>query len=220
MARRDFNSTVYNKIGYDELLVFAATSLTQEGTEITFENLVARCFEWFSERFALRGYPQWPDSAVVNKSWLRCRTDKHYLTGSVKDGFQVTPAGLDAAVRTGKILSGECRHFLGRSKHLSEGRTREGRFLRSLEQSAAYLKLHEKNDSSTITDFEVCDMLLCTIESTPATRKSNLEFFRHAAKTYGRNDVLEFLSFVEAKFPHLFQKRVNTGMMSKNTEEL
>lgn len=219
MAFPDFNSTVYNKIGYDELLVFAATSLAHEGAEITFENLVARCFEWFPQRFALRGYPQWPDSAIVNKSWLRCRTDKHYLTGSVKDGFQVTPGGLEAAARTEKILSGQRRQSFVGGKRLSEERTREGRFLRSLEQSAAYRKFREAKDQSAITDFEICDMLLCTLESTPNTRKSNLEFFRHAATTYRRDDVLKFLSSVESMFHHLFQKRTNTGMMSKTAEE-
>lgn len=87
----NFDAKVYERISYDDLITYAVYSLTRSGREATFENIVAESFTLFPVRFSLRGYPQWPESAAVNKSWLRCRTDKGYLVGSVKEGLKLTP---------------------------------------------------------------------------------------------------------------------------------
>jgi hypothetical protein len=215
MGTRDiFDPVLYKKIGYDELVVFSAARIHQDGKEITFENLVAECFECFPERFALRGYPQWPDSAVVNKSWLRCRTDKGYLTGSVKDGFRLTGRGFEVAEKTEKLLIGKRKVAPTVRRKLTEERTREGRFLKSLERSKAFESFARDKTLEQITDFDVCDMLLCTLDTSASTRSSNLRIFRHAAELYGRDDVLRFLSEVEVKFGHLFRAPAAGGMMA------
>lgn len=54
----------------DKLVVYSIYLLSVEKKEATFENIVAKCFQLFPEKFSLVGYPQWPDSARINKSWL------------------------------------------------------------------------------------------------------------------------------------------------------
>lgn len=209
-----FDPAVYRKIGYDELVVYAARLLHTRGREVTFENLVAECFENFPERFALRGYDQWPDSSVVNKSWLRCRTDKRYLAGSVKDGFRLTPKGLEAAERVGRLLTSGLKVLRPGATKLTESRTREGRFLRSLEQSDAFRRYQSAGSLSGVTDFDVCDMLLCTLDSAPATRETNLQLFSRAASLYEREDVMKFLGLIRQQFGHLFRVKKAGGMMT------
>ncbi|HXE74742.1 MAG TPA: hypothetical protein VNN18_03760 [Candidatus Xenobia bacterium] len=198
----EFNKDVYGKIGYDELLMYCALRLAEETAEITFERMVATAFEFFPERFSLRGYPHWPDSALVNKSWLRCRTDKGYLVGSVKDGFKLTPKGQAVGERIRDVLSGRRRQFGGRTIP-AERRTREGRFLRSIEDSSAYKHYKSEGNLESVTDFDFCDMLLCTLDVPAKTLKGNLETFRQAAQIYARNDILEFLKACEERFRHL-----------------
>jgi hypothetical protein len=91
----DISSKLYSDISLDELVTYSIFVLLEEKTEATFENIVAKCFEFFPEKFSLIGYPQWPDSTRVNKSWLRCRTDFKYIKGSVKNGFTLTSKGLE-----------------------------------------------------------------------------------------------------------------------------
>jgi hypothetical protein len=66
----------------DELLVTALRMAEAEGrSTYTFEQMVEAAYTAFPERFSLWGFPQWPDSVVVNKSWLRARSDRHWLAG-------------------------------------------------------------------------------------------------------------------------------------------
>jgi hypothetical protein len=73
-----FSPEIYGRIALNDLVTFAVYFLSQAGGEINAEDIVAACFKLFPERFQLRGYPEWPDSTVVNKRWLDCR-DKGYI---------------------------------------------------------------------------------------------------------------------------------------------
>jgi hypothetical protein len=214
MQAQHFDPAIYLKIGYDELVVYSANLLSLQGQEITFENLVASCFLNFPERFALHNYPQWPDASVVNKSWLRCRTDKSYLVGTVKDSFRLTSKGLDAVARIERILTGKVKTAGQGRRRLTETKTREGTFLRELEKSISFRRFQEKGSLGGISDFDICDMLLCTLDSSPATRTANLEFLIKAASQYDRDDILRFFAEVRTTFPHLFRGRQVDGMMS------
>ena len=86
-------TALYIRVTYDDLIVFALDELTNEGIPPIFENLVAKAFELFPKRFQLPGYPQWPDSSLVEKSWLRCRPDKGLINGSKSKGFVLTQKG-------------------------------------------------------------------------------------------------------------------------------
>jgi hypothetical protein len=214
MQAQHFDPAIYSKIGYDELVVYSANLLSLEGEEITFENLVASCFLNFPKRFALHNYPQWPDASVINKSWLRCRTDKNYLVGTVKDSFRLTSKGLDAVARLDGILRGSAKAAVQKGRRLTETKTRAGRFLRELERSISFRRFQEQGSLVGISDFDICDMLLCTLESSAATRTANLEFLRKAAGQYERDDMLRFFAEVETAFPHLFRAKAAGGMMS------
>ena len=100
--------TPYEHISYDDLITYVVYRLTVGSgpdSRTVFEDMVAEAFRLFPKRFSLRGYPEWPDSAVVNRSWLRSRTDKKYIVGSVKDGFRLTQRGLAVAERVEKQLA-------------------------------------------------------------------------------------------------------------------
>lgn len=86
LSKRDFNPSKYFKLSQDHLVVVALWFLLNENKEATFENLVAEAFTSFPERFQLEGYPDWPNAHVVGKAWVRCRTDKKWLTGSASEG--------------------------------------------------------------------------------------------------------------------------------------
>ncbi len=134
-----FLPEIYTPIALNDLVTYSVYFLSQAGSEITAEDIVAACYRLFPERFQLRGYPEWPDSTVVNKRWVDCR-DKGLLQGSTATGFSLTPKGLELAEKTAAILAGERRSFKNprTSKVGGEMRTRAGRFVKSLESSDAF----------------------------------------------------------------------------------
>lgn len=199
MRKTNFEPTVYERIGYDELVNYSIYSLAQRKEEATFERIVAEAFTLFPKRFSLRGYPQWPDSAVVNKSWLRCRTDKKYIVGSVKDGFKLTQRGLEVAEKIGSQLRpGNTPSTASTVK--SELRTRAGRLLRALEQTPSFKQYQRCETVNEISQDDLADMLLTLPDSPPSRLRSNLEQFKDAARLYERDDMLQFLDMLERKF--------------------
>lgn len=200
-----FDAPIYGKIALNDLVTYAVYYLTQNGEEITAEDLVAACFFMFPQRFSLRGYNQWPDSTVVNKRWVDCR-NKHLISGNTANGFNLTPKGLELAEKTGKALKGE-RAVFSRKREgnvRSEMRTRAGRFVRALEDSDAYRAFNQSKAPPSEFDFR--SMLLCTMESSPDTLRSNLQQFEQHATLYARKDLVAFLDFCRDRFEYLLEE--------------
>ena len=191
----------YEGISYDDLVTYVVYLLTAgNGTRTTFEDIVAKAFALFPKRFSLRGYPQWPDSAVVNKSWLRSRTDKKYIVGSVKDGFRLTQRGLQVAKRVERNL--KQKPVRGSQKLQSELRTISGRLLRSIETSAQFLGYKRTGTLKHMEESDLFDVLLALPDAAPQRLSGNLAQFRDAANLYERVDIQGFLEAVEKQFLH------------------
>jgi len=206
-----FSSDIYRRIALNELVTYALYFLSQSGKEIVFEDVVATCFRFFPERFHLRGYPDWPDSTVVNKRWLDCR-GKGLLQGSTAAGFSLTTKGLELAEKTAAVLTGKRRLFAkpGLDKLGGEMRTRAGRFVSSLESSEAFQKFSGDGSAVKISEFDFRNMLLCTMETSAETLRNNLEQFKQYASLYQRNDLLEFLGDCQNRFASLLSEASGT----------
>ena len=192
-----FDPAIYERMPYDNLTVYVIFSLVGKGVETTFENIVAEAFSLFPARFSLRGYPQWPDSATVNKSWLRCRTDKHYIEGSVKEGFRLTPMGLKVVEEVERQLLGRVRRSSSRTELYAETKTKAGRLLRAFEKSKAFTSYLENGHVDELKDHDLTDMLLCMPDSDKKVIEHNLEQFRQAAELYKRKEIVDLLALVQ-----------------------
>ena len=202
MAQSEFAAGTYEKISYDDLITFVVFQLTSKNRgshQTTFEDIVAEAFRLFPKRFSLRKYPQWPDAAVVNKSWLRCRTDKKLITGSVKDGFKLTSSGLKVADSVSDRLSQPHDPNSGNGLR-AELRTQAGRLLRSLENSRQFRDYVNTESVEALTDYDLTEMLIALPDSSPSRLRTNLAHFKDAAQLYERTDVLGFLNEVESRF--------------------
>ncbi len=206
-----FPTDIYRRIALNDLVTYSLYFLSQSGKEIVYEDVVATCYKLFPERFHLRGYAEWPDSTVVNKRWLDCR-GKGFLQGSTAAGFSLTAKGLELAEKTAAILTGKRRQFAkpGLDKVGGEMRTRAGRFVKSLESSEAFEKFSADGTTAKISEFDFRNMLLCTMETSPATLRNNLEQFRQYASLYQRKDLLEFLEHCQNKFANLLSEASGT----------
>lgn len=201
VATEPKNTTSYERISYDDLVTYVVYRLTAgkgPAAQTTFEDIVAEAFKLFPKRFSLRGYPQWPDSAVVNKSWLRSRTDKKYIVGSVKDGFKLTQRGLEVAERVESQLGQTPTEGSGDVR--SELRTRSGRLLRSIERSPQFQEFKITGRTENMTEYDLADVLLAMPDAPSNRLSANLEQFKDAARLYERHDIEDFLSALEGRF--------------------
>lgn len=85
-----------------EKILLAMHDLTSKGSGfLKYEDIVVRAFEMFPDEFALRGYPQYPDSSDIHKP-LYGVLKKQGLVRSANKAFALTPLGLERAERMGK----------------------------------------------------------------------------------------------------------------------
>lgn len=200
-TRKDFptfDPDIYAKLNLADLAAFAIHSLESQNVDFSAEDVVAACFQMFPKRFALRTYPHWPDSAMVGRRWAELRA-KGWLS-SIR--LKLTARGMRRAEKVGKMLGRPIRQ---RSRVRAEPVpvTRDGRYVKAVEASEAYHHFKRQKNKARINEFDFRSMLLCTMESSPATLARNLEMFRDNVRANGRKDLAAFLDFCEAKFSHL-----------------
>lgn len=217
-SKRRFDPTKYSEFSQDHLVALALWFLLQEGKEPSFENLVAESFASFPARFQLEGYPDWPNAHVVGKSWVRCRTDKKWLTGSASQGFALTPLGEKTAQMVLSALD-KSSPSLRQVNRKGSRQTISSRVVLHLESSPAYQK-YKASSVDTISEYEFCELLYCTLESTPETLEKNFSVVTQQVEAYGRQDLTEFLDELKRKFSVKFTgKRARGGLMPQKKED-
>jgi hypothetical protein len=205
-----YDPEVYTKIILNDLVVYAIHYLHKQGSEITSEDVISACFVLFPKRFSLRKYPQWPDSGVVSRRWSDCKS-KGYLRGNAASGFEITARGIKRAEKIEKSLGEVLKpaSVPGPKTKVSvtavqsvhpELKARAKKYVHSIELSDAY-KHYRKN--LPLNEFDFRSLLLCTMESPPATLARNLMQFKEYVNIHNRTDLLTFLEFCENKFTDL-----------------
>jgi hypothetical protein len=180
----------------DELVVYCVYRILRRGEECTFERLVAECFTLYPREFCLRGYEHWPDSARVNKAWLRCRTDRGWMTGSVKDGFRLTSEGEKVALKIESDLGAGSYTEMSRPTRASRAASaRAEGLVATIRQTSAFVRYKRESSAFKITEMELRSLLGATMETPPRVLRETINAYRNAANEAGDNEVGEFLSF-------------------------
>ena len=215
-SKRGFVPSQYMELSQDHLVVAALWYLIQDRKQASFENLVAEAFLSFPERFQLEGYPEWPNAHVIGKAWVRCRTDKKWITGSAATGFAVTPLGEEVVRKTLAKLKTQKNSVT--SERPGSRQTISSRVVLALETGPAYQKFKQSGVES-VSEYDFCEALYCTLESTAETVSKNFEVVRQQVGVYGRNDLVEFLDLLKTKFASKFAgKRSRGGLMPQKKE--
>lgn len=98
-----FNHDIYPVISSSSLIVYSVHYLIEQEIEVKLEDVVFACFTLFPQKFALKKYPRWPDSALVSRRLSDCRNEG-YISVNMDHGFKLTIKGLRLAEKTAKIL--------------------------------------------------------------------------------------------------------------------
>jgi hypothetical protein len=184
----------------DDLVVYSVAEVLAAGENCTFERLVFECFTRFPEAFGLALYPEWPDSARVNKAWLRCRTDKGWIVGSVQEGFRLTSVGERAAEKVRARLQSES----GATTTRAGTRPRDPlqALLRNVRKDPLFQRYVDRQAEFKPSEMELRRLLGATLETPLRVLRQNLSAFKSAADAYHDTEALDFLRACERMMPH------------------
>jgi len=190
-SKSPFSEDVYQNIDLDSLVTYAVWSIEQKEEACTFERLVEECFKLFPKKFSLFGYPQWPDSARVNKSWLRCRTDKGLIKGTVKTGFRLTPLGDNAVASTAELLQG--RRVKPALRTSRKARSIEEAVLSRVRSHHLFKRYVNDPKSFEVGRDELRHLLMTTGMAGNDVVVANLEKLRRSAEKANDHHLLDFI---------------------------
>jgi len=207
-----FDPQVYTKITLNDLVMYSIYFLHRQGSELTSEDVIGACFVLFPKRFSLQKYPQWPDAGIVSRRWSDCKS-RGYLRGNAAQGFSLTARGIKRAGKVEKSLGRVIKPVsMPRPKTKTpvlpvqtvhpELKARARKYIRSIESSDAYRHYKRK---TPLNEYDFRSLLLCTMESPPATLARNMEQFKEYVRIHDRKDLLAFLESSEEKFSHLLK---------------
>jgi hypothetical protein len=209
-----FEESKYSDIGMNELIVYTTFKLSKEKGTITREELVLGAFKLFPKKFSLKGHDNWPDSAVIDKRWLDCR-HKEYLSGTNTEGLSILPKGIELVQLTEKKL----KISSNQNKYRKDNRTRSGKISTIMQNSDGYKKFLKNNNIDEINEFDLREILHCTMDSTQEIlNQSYIELSQHL-KASNENEMLVFLENIKKKYISLFISNKNNqytgGMLKK-----
>jgi len=209
-----FEESKYSDIGMNELIVYTTFKLSKEKGTITREELVLGAFKLFPKKFSLKGHDNWPDSAVIDKRWLDCR-HKEYLSGTNTEGLSILPKGIELVQLTEKKLKISSNN----NNYKKDNRTRSGKIVNIMQNSDGYKKFLKNNNIDEINEFDLREILHCTMDSTQEIlNQSYIELSQHL-KASNENEMLVFLENIKKKYISLFISNKNNqytgGMLKK-----
>jgi hypothetical protein len=126
---------------------------------LTYEDIVVKAFEMFPDEFALRGYPQYPDSSDIHKP-LYGTLKSRGLVRSAQKRFALTRRGVEIADR----LINTAGTSLQEARNPERlGRPEEDELDRMLKSEAFRLFMSEQAEKILDTDFYA--FLGCTVRT-------------------------------------------------------
>ncbi|MGH2507869.1 MAG: hypothetical protein ACRES9_03485 [Gammaproteobacteria bacterium] len=206
---RVYPGVCYEHIDLTGLAAFVISQLQEQRLSTTIENITVALFRLFPTKFALSGFPAYPDSARVGRSLMQLGPKyRNWARGSVQKGFVLTESGARKVDDVKKILEGKKTPAPSkRSSATSRLRTMDmAKEISPLENSPLFALWKNGNLSKGRTlDFLI---MLGAYSYTPSRAiKARLKVLDTTAEQLGRKDIMEFLRAIRKQFSEQLASR-------------
>jgi hypothetical protein len=99
-----FEADIYSGIPSGDLIVYSVHYLIEKEMKVTLEDIVSICFRLFPQKFGLKRFQKWTDSALVGRRWGEVRRNR-YVTANANLEYNLTSKGSNLVKKVEKTLS-------------------------------------------------------------------------------------------------------------------
>ena len=209
------SSDLYMDVPLTSLTAYSLYWLHQWQLPRTIESITVLNWRLFPEKFAMVGFPEFPDAFRTNRSLLQMQPKyRNLLTGAAVKGFSLNANGMEKAdelnqklgvptTGAGKVL-GSITKDEPRKKAAGLARSIEPeREIERVRQSKVFAKWRQ--DMMGDRDLIHVHTLLRIFDHTPRpVRMRALKDLKQAAEKIGDEEIQRFLADIQATFPHAF----------------
>ena len=202
---KPFDLEKYDNIDLDHLVLYAVSQLDKLNVDLSFENAAVAAYKLFPKKFSLLGYPEYPATKRVHDCLFRCTfKTKKWLGGKTAQGYVITDRSKKFIQEAENLLSIPSNK---KKKATSQTRRKE-MLLAEVVTSPAYKKYINKQ-GETISRSEFCYLLQGTLDSDKELLKENLLSLKKFSKELEREDIIQFLDWIEIRFKNWLFKNTD-----------
>ncbi len=197
----------YLSIDLNRLTVFSISELAHRDLPTSIENITVTNFRLFPARFAMHGFPAYPDTARVNRALLQLGPKyRNWAVGRARSGWTLTPAGEAEASAVRSLLKSESKSAnIGRPGTVREDATQRtidtGAEIRRLR--ATQLFARARAGWSGVDNLEVLDALGAYSHTPRKVLQRRLRELRQLAIDAQDRELVDFLDDIRHRFPAL-----------------
>jgi len=194
----------YRNIDLNSLAVYVISLLQEKNIPTTFEIIVVALFKLFPEKFSLEGFKEYPDSARINRALLQLRPKyRNWAHGDVQLGYALSEEGKLQAAKVKLLL--EKSHLQKPLKSKPKKRTlaTDAEIL-DIEKSKVF-RMYNEGKEDSLTDHDVYTLFRAYSYTPPKTLREYLNKLKGHAQFNNRNDIKEFLNWLEKRYFHVFK---------------
>lgn len=213
------NPVDYEDASLTALTMYSLYWLHEWELRRTIEAVAVLNWRLFPDKFAMVGWPQYPDAFRTNRSLLQGQPKyRNWLTGAASKGFSLNDRGIQVALdlidKLGAPVTneGEALGHVATTNDFSSRTTARARSIepkRELDRARSS-RLFEKWGSGVMGDRDVIHVhsLLGIFEHTPAKmRERKMKDLERCAKDFNDEEMINFLVDVRRHFPVVFLAR-------------
>ena len=205
----------YESVDLNRLSVYTIHKLDELDVPTTLEHIAVATFRMFPKRFAMVGFPEYPDVARVNRSLLQLRPKyRNWATGKTRIGWTLTVAGVEEAkVIAGKL--GETPTAIRSSLSAADVQAEAGgRIKRTIHTEDVIGRIQAsplfgkfRQGWKDVEALEVYDVLDAYTHTPADALRRKLSRLKTVAATAGDREVIRFLDELGTRFSLLFEHR-------------
>jgi hypothetical protein len=209
----EFPSASYSALDLNRLTVFTIALLREKNFATSIENIAVANFRMFPKRFAMIGFPNFPDVSRVNRALLQLRPKyRNWATGNARLGWTLTGPGEAEATAVRSRLSGAQDGSPNtplpperKSEDIARRTVDSTRDVQRIRASSLFAK--SQAGWVGVSSLEVFDVLDAYTHTPATVLKKRLRELRQAAVDADDRDVIDFLDDTADRFSLLFAKR-------------
>jgi hypothetical protein len=206
-------ASIYSEIDLNRLTVYSIFRLKQLDVPCTIENIAVANYKMFPRRFAMVGFPEYPDISRVNRALLQLRPKyRNWATGNTRLGWALTASGVAEAQAIANQITARRDSDKGEKMDALEAEP-AGVMGRTIHAEGVLKRIHEstlfakwKDDWREVSALEVFDVLDAYTHTPTSVLRSKTRELRRVAHDQGAKDIVQFLDAVIERFPTLFNK--------------
>jgi hypothetical protein len=200
---KTFSPESYRLIDNNRLAVYVIALLIENNLQATQESITVALYLMFPEKFSLVGFSEYPDGERVTRTLLQLgKKYRNWAIGNRHVGYSLNDTGKLVFEQTKKLLH---------SPDITEVRKKTPKqrtidpdvVVKEIEQSALF-RAYKSDAQNCPDEFSIWELLRALPYTPKGALIERLRNMTESAKASGRDDIVDFLEWVKARFSNVF----------------